>query len=276
MLGVRNPAFLGGIGLYATGGTVSEITVGSDNYRVHQFTPTGTSTLTVHGSGPVEYLIIAGGGGGGQPGFCGGGGGAGGYRTSVPGQISGRNSVAESPVFITTGSYPVVVGAGGSVNQNGVNSSFAGIVSIGGGYGNAASGGSGGGRNSQGGGGGAGTAGQGFNGGSGDYDGINPASDQAGGGGGAGSVGTNGKAGEFDGQTPLVNPIPGYGGSGLSSNITGTSVTRAQGGNGGGAAQNGAVGPANSGKGGGGQSSFPPSVGGAGGSGIVIIRYKVA
>ena len=78
MLGVRNPAFLGGIGLYATGGTVSEITVGSDNYRVHQFTPTGTSTLTVHGSGPVEYLIIAGGGGGGQPGFCGGGGGAGG------------------------------------------------------------------------------------------------------------------------------------------------------------------------------------------------------
>ena len=107
----------------------------------------------------------------------------------------------------------------------------------------------------------------------------------ASGGGGAGAVGTNGSG-----------PASGPGGAGVTSEITGSPVARAggggggtngpisSGGSGGGGAgappsSSGVAGTANTGGGGGGGSnpvSSPSSsrLGGAGGSGIVIIRYK--
>ena len=92
----------------ATGGTETTTTIGSDTYRIHTFTSSGTFTVT-SGSKNVEYLIIAGGGGGGghsSEGYYndgGGGGGAGGYRTNVSGATSGGGASAES-------SYTAVAG----------------------------------------------------------------------------------------------------------------------------------------------------------------------
>ena len=58
----------------ATGGSVSTITQNGVSYRVHEFTSTGTSSFNiVSGSGTVEYLIVAGGGGGGKQNGAGGG-----------------------------------------------------------------------------------------------------------------------------------------------------------------------------------------------------------
>jgi hypothetical protein len=49
----------------ATGGTVTEVTDGGINYKVHTFTSSGTFTV-VSGEAEVEYLVVAGGGGGGM------------------------------------------------------------------------------------------------------------------------------------------------------------------------------------------------------------------
>jgi hypothetical protein len=270
MLGLRNPGFVGGLRFFGEGGIVSDISVGTETFRVHRFTSSGT--FTAYGFGPVQYLIIGGGGGGAfsSGGNSGGGGSSGGYLTSVPGQLSGRNTPALAVPTISSGSYSVVVGNGGNRATAGGSSSIFGVTAFGGNPGS--------GRN-----GGSVPSNQGFNGGSGDSDGVNPASSQAGGGGGAGSAGTNGVAGVFDGQTPIVNPISGNGGAGISSNITGTNVGRAGGGGGGtggsgggsGGASVGNNGAANTGGGGGGSSVFdiPPGVGG---SGIVIVRYRIA
>ena len=250
----------------------------------------------------IEYLVIA--GGGGASGSFGGGGGAGGYRSSVPGELSGGNTSPESILFLDTGQYVVTVGAGGAGGNaalanpsgvNGSNSSFSGITSLGGGtsgsYKNfttfsfGVAGGSGGGGGSSETSttyaGGAGTAGQGHAGGS----GWGRNGYLGGGGGGAGSVGQDAVAGSKAGD----------GGAGITSAITGTAVARA--GGGGGAAynyQNGTVdgvgrngggngrsnidsaaglpGIANTGGGGGG-GGYISGVGGNGGSGVVIIRY---
>ena len=85
-------------GIVATGGTVTQTTVGSDIYNVHTFTSTGTFNV-VSGKGDVEYLVIAGGGGGGIGASLAsrdgaGGGGAGGYRSSVVGENSGGGASA--------------------------------------------------------------------------------------------------------------------------------------------------------------------------------------
>ena len=239
----------------------------------------------------VEYLIIAGGGGGGTFSNPGGGGGAGGYRSSVSGQSSGGGGSAETAISLIAGSaYTVTVGAGGGASTDGNNSSFAGpglttITSAAGGKGstgqNAGSpGGSGGGGNYvNGSGGGAGTANQGYAGGSGN--GFSGNTYATGGGGGAGAAGQNGNLGAS---------TSGNGGVGVSSNITGSSVFRAgggggavytdgtqgSGGNGGGGAGGklgtvGVSGTANTGGGGGGGEQNTGA--GAGGSGIVIIRY---
>ena len=102
-------------------------------YTVHTFE--SSEVFEVIGDDiEVEYLVIAGGGGGG--GYSNGaGGGAGGYRCSVPGEMSGGNTQAETPLTLSAGSYQVIVGAGGYPLFHGGNSSFAGIVSIGGGHG---------------------------------------------------------------------------------------------------------------------------------------------
>ena len=237
----------------------------------------------------VEYLVVAGGGGG-AGGFASsaignGGGGAGGLLTA-----SNFSVAAGSALTITVGAG----GAGGAVSAvgaTGSNSVFSSITASGGGGGGASNsagnnGGSGGGcgGNVNGTAGGTGVSGQGYAGGVG-------ASGQGGGGGGAGSIGGS-----------AYNNANAVGGTGLCSTITSQRVFYAGGGGGGsymngtiygvtfggaGGGGNGAVfvgstpygataGTANTGGGGGGASGDNTSTGyasGAGGSGIVIIRY---
>jgi len=137
---------------------------------------------------------------------------------------------------------------------------------------------------------------QGNNGGSGNH---TPGSAKAGGGGGAGAAGQNG----VGGPTPPGTSSYGLGGAGVTTCITGSPVAYA--GGGGGSNNNGpypvaptpqyiaggvggggcgayepsgvatnATANTGGGGGGGGGSGLPNQVGGAGGSGIVIIRYK--
>jgi hypothetical protein len=263
-------------------------------YTVHTFTSSGVFEV-VGDDIEAEYLVIAGGGGGG--GYAlGAGGGAGGYRCSVPGEMSGGNTPAETPITLSAGSYPVIIGAGGHPLWHGGDSSFAGIVSIGGGHGYTRGlfgsgqyeGGSGSGgindpmASTQAG--FAGTVGQGHAGAT-----VVAQNDTTnGGGGGAGSIG--GKPG-----------LLGAGGDGLQSSIDGTPTYRAGGGGGGwsagmdpsnpgglGGGGNGnqhnnpklhaTSGTPSTGSGGGGDASTLPensfSEMGFGGSGIVIVRYK--
>lgn len=264
--------------LPASGGTITT----SGGYTIHTFTSSGTFTSYTDMS--VDYLVIGGGGGGGS--HTGGGGGAGGYRTSAG--TSGGNTTAEPSLNITAGTgYAVTVGAGGAgaptntvKGTSGSNSVLDSITSVGGGGGGSVAintglpGGSGGGGSRSTG--GEGTSSQGYRGG-------NTVNVVGGGGGGAGAQGQDTSA-----------PTASNGGAGISSSITGTAVTRA--GGGGGAGENGysnsgsggAGGGGNgsntsgatagvvntgSGGGGGGYLSGTPYAGGAGASGIVIIRY---
>ena len=226
----------------------------------------------------VEYLVVAGGGSGGYSASSqtASGGGAGGLLTGI--------------VPVTAGaSYTVTVGAGGTAltgqnfGNNGVNSVFGSITATGGGgggsYGNdGVSGGSGGG----GGGGGGyppksvgqGVVGQGNKGGvSGDNNGA--------GGGGAGTVGLNvvGGANGSIGGAGIASAISGSvvvyagGGGGGSSNAGAYFAPGGIGGGGNGgsyASTTAGAGTVNTGGGGGGG---PTMNSGAGGSGIVIIRY---
>jgi hypothetical protein len=268
----------------AVGGAISFV----NGYWVHSFT--GSGTFTAQEPIECEYLVVAGGGGGG--GDRAGGGGAGGYRSSMPGELSGANSAAEPKLVMNANaSHIITVGSGGvgggissGFGTDGLSSSFGTIVSIGGGGGAGGfvlaarrSGGSGGGSGGQDGGfgltGGAGTAGQGFKGG----DGIGSPFHAAGGGGASAAGGNAGGS-------------AGAGGAGLFSSITGSLVARA--GGGGGAANNSTAhgaggiggggaggkppvdGTINTGGGAGGGGNFPQTAGANGGSGIVIIRYK--
>lgn len=265
-----------------TGGTIYF----SGGYRYHKFTTSGTLSVPSGFSATAQVLVVAGGGGGGYD--VGGGGGAGGL-------VYGTTS-------ISAGSYTATVGAGGaesnniaggaSANQPGANSSFTGITTaVGGGLGgyyasNAGTGGSGGGGGGDSGSGASGTSGQGNAGG-------NGISTQysAGGGGGAGAAG----------QTQSTS-IGGAGGAGSSTYSTWASATSSgdsgyyAGGGGGGGTTGGAggvggggagqtrgtaspatSGTANTGGGGGGTGGWSASgpASGAGGSGIVIVRYAV-
>lgn len=57
-------------------------------------------------------------------------------QETVSGETSGGGAAAESPITLTSGfSYDIIIGAGGQGANNGSNSSFNNIVSIGGGYG---------------------------------------------------------------------------------------------------------------------------------------------
>jgi len=285
----------------ATGGTITT----SGDFKIHTFTGDANFIVSqignapVPGAGPanVDYLVVAGGGGSGrgQNGHTSGGGGAGGHRTTFP--SPGCNAGAFP---VTAQTYPITVGGGGAGCTSGSNSVFSTITSAGGGKSgstytaNGTAGGSGGGGRSDGfcgpgfGSGGAGNTPpvsppQGNAGGNGD--GSQPTR-KAGGGGGAGTAGTTGT-----------------GGNGSANSITGSSVTRAGGGGGGamvspagsggpgGGGDGGfggsgspqdltasTAGSANTGGGGGGYFSYPsqgsPASAVAGGSGVVIIRYK--
>ena len=246
--------------IIATGGTITT----DGNYKVHTFTSSGTFRI-LDGSGVVDSLVV--GGGGGSSGVYSGGGGGGGLIYTSPGSSYGA------------GAYTVVVGAGGAANTSGSNSSFDSITATGGGKGgansaNGANGGSGGGGGA-GGAGGTGTVGQGNNGGGGTASGNTAAS----GGGGAGAVGASVNGGSNNG---------GNGGAGVSNSISGSAVTYA--GGGGGCADVGTPGTGGSGGGGNGASNAGTptagtantgggaggggAVGVAGGSGVVILRYR--
>jgi len=259
----------------------------------------------------IEYLVVAGGGGGGYQ--HSGGGGAGGYRTGLsaalnPGTAytvtvggggagaSGGNGTGTYGVSGSNSVFDTIISTGG-----GGGASYANY--------NGLAGGSGGGGGADSGSGGAGTAGQGNNGGNGAQ--HNTGGGGGGGGGGAGAVGGNavagGSGGAGDGGAGLQSNIDGnnyyyaggggggtiqagslgagdggIGGGGGGGNAGGTSIggigggsarnSGANGSRGSGAAATGGAGGANTG-GGGGSAGAWEAVGGAGGSGIVIIRY---
>jgi len=262
-------------GLQASGGdNVFEITQGGTDFRVHEFTSIGNGTLSIDsGGGELQYLVIAGGGGSG--GRLGGGGGAGGYRSSVPGELSGGNTSPEPTVSVAEGdSISITVGNGGNAstgdndNQtNGddsiLNAPTTTITSVGGGHGggdNIAGGDGGSGGGSRGGrlhDPGQGTTGQGFK-----------AFTRSGNEDGEGSGGGAGGEGELPQNSGGTFQA---GGPGITSSITGTAVERAKGGD-----VEGPDGAANTGNGAGGSFSNSTSEPGqAGGSGIVIIRYEI-
>ena len=293
----------------ATGGTVTTVCT---NFKVHTFTGPGTFCVSAvgnaQGSNTVSYMVVAGGAGSGAN--AGGGGGAGGFRESK----AASDSYTASPLNATSGptynlpvtatGFPITVGAGGAgstcVNNKGVSgsdSTFSTITSAGGGGGGSGStmpgnsGGSGGGaRANQGGTGGTGNTppvspSQGNNGGN-TAPSPTPAPYVGGGGGGATAVGATGNPGDGSGGAGATTNINGSptafaGGGGGASNGPPTQPGGAGGTGGGGSAAvpgnsgGGTPGTVNTGGGGGGNGAgYSPNVGLAGGSGIVIIRYK--
>jgi hypothetical protein len=272
-----------------TGGTVT--TYGS--YKAHTFTSSGTFTML--GAGAIDVLMVAGGGGGG--GSTAGGGGAGGVITATS-------------ISAPAGNISIVIGAGGlgdhsantgnAINTSGGNTTFSlgSLTSIGGGYGargyvtsagtrNASAGGSGGGGGQYSGNNynptlpGAGTSGQGHAGGS----ATNTNNYGGAGGGGAGGAGGNFTGSGGVGGVGLSNnyrtgsgEFRGGGGGGAThgSNTT-SNIPGGNGGGGAGGPINATAGAVNTGGGGGGkgQHQSASTQQGAGGSGIVIIRYAV-
>ena len=109
--------------VWATGGTVSDIDVSGVMWRVHTFTSSGSFEV-LQPSLDIEYLIVAGGGRGGDGGaswgWSGGYGGGGGV-------LSGSSSLPSSV-------YPISIGNGGTTpGSNGGNTTFNGLVAVGGG-----------------------------------------------------------------------------------------------------------------------------------------------
>ena len=237
---------------------------------VKQFTNIGSTTWTAPVDvTTIEVLVVGGGGSGGssQNGLGGGGGGGAGgliYYPNypvVPGQTyyvlvgSGAPSAASSTnVQGTNGGSSIFNnlvayggGGGGSGSNAGLGSGLAGASGGGGGYAGYTTVANGAASN---------VPGQGFAG-----SGVSSVSAAGGGGGGAGGPGGT--------NTGSGGGIPGPGGVGLTFGISGAPVTYATGGTGG---SNSASGAANTGNGGGGcYANSGPS--GAGGSGVVIIRY---
>ncbi len=291
----------------ATGGTIS--TCG--DFKIHKFTGPGTFCVASLASSPanneVSYIVVAGGGGGGGEG---GGGGAGGYRErkSAVDTYTASPLNGATPITVTATGFPITVGGGGSAatdcstpgSPTGTPSVFSTVTSTGGGFGgskNASGSGKNGGPGGSGGGAGRDRPGpvgagntppvsppQGNPGG----DSQAPSGSAGGGGGGATAAGAQGTG-------PSPTEQGGDGGAGASTCITGSSLSFSGGGGGGsivpqsGGACSGAGGTGGGGRGGfndavagtvntgggGGASGQSPGVGAAaGGSGIVIIRYK--
>jgi len=284
---------LGALYVAATGGN-TVATCG--NFKIHTFTSPGTfcvsSAGNAAGSNTVSYMVVAGGAGAG--GDTGGGGGAGGFREGLGLNDSYTGSPLRSPtgVPVSVQGYPITVGAGGSggpsgnaapAGSNGSNSIFSTITSAGGGAGA-----------------GGAPPHKGNDGGSGGGNREIVSPDVAGSGntppvsppqGQPGSVYHNptGQRGGGGGATQAgVIGGPGEGGDGATTEITGSSISKAGGGGASGGSGSGAGGTggggdsnpsgtgnsasANTGSGGGGGNN--DAAGGAGGSGIVVIRYK--
>jgi hypothetical protein len=112
----------------ATGGTTSTQTIGDTTYRVHAFTNTGTSTFTVSNAGnlgPAEVLIVGGGGSGGVD--CGGGGGGGGVI-----QASVNLSATSYSIVVGAGGAARPGTSDDGPGNGGQNSSAFGLTALGG------------------------------------------------------------------------------------------------------------------------------------------------
>jgi len=266
-------------------------------------------TVPTGGPNTVSYMVVAGGAGGGTE--AGGGGGAGGFREGrdIAPSYTASPLVNSSGLTITTTSYPVTVGGGGTPPGGpaagggvGSDSIFSTITATGGGGGGAANpsptGNTPGVPTSNGGSGGGGSriCSQG----TGNTPPVSPPQGNNGGAAGS-SVEFAGGGGGGGGATAAGSNVPaprngGNGGAGATTSISGSSTTYAGGGGGAGNTCVGSGGPggggsggneatpgtaatagtANTGGGGGGMrnSLNNPGRDVAGGSGIVIIRYK--
>jgi hypothetical protein len=288
-------------------------TITCGDYKTHIFTGPGTFTVSCignsAGSDTTDYLVVAGGGG-----SASGAGGAGGFRASNSAESalpapSMSPLVAATGLAVTASPYPISVGGGGPSGytspSNGSPSIYSSITSTGGGHGmqndvttQAGSGGSGGG--------GGRTSSTTSPGGTGNTPPVSPSQGNnggtsssaapynGGGGGGAGAVGTSspgsthspGGVGSFIGDSFFGPTAPSYGTPGPASpqvryfaggGAGGSGSGQAAGGAGGGGTGNcgpgtGTAGTINTGGGSGGGSGTSDGL--AGGSGIVIIRYK--
>ena len=287
------------IGMIASGGDISDITIDGVEYRVHTFTNVGSSTFEVtdlgDSTGEVEYLVVGGGGGGASR--HGGGGGAGGL-------IQGSLSISPQSYSVSIGNGGSGAPSGGTTRGDlGEDSSLFGLIAIGGGFGNGdsnidggsgGSGGSGGGaRGNTTGSGGSGQQPNSTNGGLGNDGGGVIGNGTGGGGGGAmqvgetgngdGSGGTGGDGIDLSGTFGIAFGENGFfAGGGGGGGREGPEKQGGLGGGGNGGATNPSTdidGMANTGGGGGGggmevdNSANRP--GGSGGSGIVIIRFRM-
>lgn len=257
--GTLYPVQLKAVNLYNKSDISNKLTA-TPNPNILTFTSVGSTTWTSPYNINVEFLVVGGGGGGG-----------GSYDTGSSGG-GGGGMVRTGTISVQNQTYDVIVGDGGAAGLGisgettrtdtngsiGNNSQFASIISLGGG----------GGFRSR-----AGDVGAGGT------KAIPPSQASIGGGGGYSNTNSRGGGGgggaSADGSDSTS--IGGAGGAGVSSSISGSSITYGIGGNGGNnsADFNGANGTANRGNGGGGSSANSTDVsnGGAGGSGIVIIKY---
>ena len=237
----------------------------------------------------VEYLAVAGGGGGGYQDA--GGGGAGGFLTNTLSSINNGQSFTltigeggaggtKNPAVVNSGDNTVIaygsttitaIGGGGGSSDNNV------VVAASGGSGGGGAGGSG--TNT----GGAGTTGQGNAGGNG------ASNNQGGGGGGAGAAGQNATSSGANGGIGLTTTIISTTNATTASvgEVSGSNLYFAGGGGGDnrtvfgsgglGGGTNAAANPidaaANTGGGGGSAYNGSPVRGGAGGSGVIILKY---
>ena len=290
----------------ATGGTVTE----SGDFKIHTITGDGcfvvSSVGNPAGGGAVSsYLVVAGGGAGGTDRSAGGG--AGGFRffseTAIPGSPAAPLNAPAGITLTASTTYPITVGAGGTAGASntaasnaGSNSVFSTITSAGGGFGNA--------DGNAGGAGAGGSGGGGANsrcGANGNTPPVSPPQGTAGGNSNSGSGGGGGGGAVQAGGNMPSAPVGGTGGAGagmpaaiFGANGECSSCVRYFAGGGGGGANtdarngglggagdgdsgSGGAGTANTGGGGGGSgqySSDPSRRGGAGGKGIVVLRYK--
>jgi len=290
----------------ACGGTIA--TCG--DFKIHTFTGDGTfkiNTAPTPANNNVSYLVVGGGGGTGTSGGnSAGGGGAGGFREGKTPATPYTASplVAPAGLPVAAGSYPITIGAGGAggdagsapeqPGNQGVSSIFSTITSAGGGRGAGPVAPGAGGPGGSGGGGAGG--GLGRAGGCGNTPPVSPAQGTNGGTSPPGSPDTNGGGGGGAGVAGgnASGSSSGNGGNGVSTEISGSAVTRGGGGAGGAYTPGGASmgsagsgggggtnanaagdnGTANTGGGAGGPSSNSGVDGAVGGSGVVIIRYK--
>jgi hypothetical protein len=258
-------AFMGsGIGgeLIATtiGATSGSFTSGSINYRFIKFA-TGSFNLNVVGGANVDILFVAGGGGG-YTGSLGAGNGGGGAGVDV---VSAR---------LLRGNYNVIVGEGGTSNENGKPTALSAynlLYYVSGGRAD-------------------GTSGfPQFNAPGSD---ISCAGSNNSAGGGGGSAAETGSSAFCPGNN---RPNGANGGQGLTYNFDGTASVYGSGGGGGSAANafaGGGTGGTNAGNGagynteatnatngfgggGGGDRAGNPNAGGRGGNGVLIIRYQI-